>query len=186
MQMPVVLILAGALPLCASTAAVAGEAAEAPPAVVHAMIVYGTGDGHAPSGREAAPWIADEARALGAARAFEQTPWIALAADDREIYNSRMGGRLVKAKAVPGPGGVLRVTVSGYKIGKNRYDVELASAPGTRRLVQLTDYPGGNNFFMALHVGEAEEPGERPSAPASKAIHLDTPETTSPGSNGGR
>ena len=131
-------------------------AADMPATVVYAQVVNGFGRSDKTDEKTAASWIVQEVKALGSENAAEHTEWVLLTVDEKTIYTSARGGRLISAKAVPKDDGTINVTVSGYKIDKKRYDVTLDRARGSKRVIKLTHYSGGRNVYIALHVGKPE------------------------------
>ena len=127
------------------------EAASAP--VVLARVLYGTNDDDAETNVE--DWIAEAVAEAGSAKAVAYTGWMPLSPEQRELYSSMMGGRLLKGRATT-KGDLFEVEISGMKIKPMQRRITLGL--DSQRLMKLTDYPPPGNVFLALKVlaGRAE------------------------------
>lgn len=130
--------------------AVAIVAASLAAAQVSVKVLYGTGDESQKA--EIEPWISKFVSDAGSPIAAPYTGWITLTGDEKELYSSMMGGRIIKGK-VAATDDSFEVQIEGFKIGALKRTVTLT--PGERQVLKLTEYPAPNNVFIAL---ESDKP----------------------------
>lgn len=128
-------------------------------ASVTVKVVYGTSDESQKA--EIEPWISKAVADADSPVTATYTGWITLTGDEKELYSSMMGGRIIKGKAAANDGG-FDVEISGFKIGALKRTITLKS--GERQVLKLTDYPGPNNIFIAFQVPVSEQAKQRTEA----------------------
>lgn len=114
---------------------------------VHARVVFGTDDKTQQA--EVDDWISQALTRAGSPVVGAYTGWLTLSDAEQQLYASMQGGRIIKGVAVL-KDGKYAIEIVGAKIGAARH--RLVLEPGETRVVQLTNYAGVGNVFVALRA----------------------------------
>jgi beta-lactamase regulating signal transducer with metallopeptidase domain len=110
-------------------------------------------------------WIAKGLADAGSPVTSALTDWITLSGNERELYSSMQGGRIIKGR-VNDKG---EVEITGMKIGQSPRIIAVRS--GLKQVVKLTNYPGAGNVFLAVESVAVAASTTRPAA-ADRAATL--------------
>jgi beta-lactamase regulating signal transducer with metallopeptidase domain len=91
-------------------------------------------------------WIAKGLAEAGSPVTSALSDWMTLSDQERELYSSMRGGRIIKGR-VSDKG---EVEITGMKIGQSPRII--AVRPGQKQVVKVTDYPGAGNVFIAVEA----------------------------------
>lgn len=129
-------------------------------AQVQANVLYGTADENQQRA-DIELWISQAVAKTGSPIARPLTNWTALTGENQRIYTSKRGGCIIDGKAIV-QDGKYKVVIDGCE--GVPLDETVTLRPGERRVVNLSDNPGPNNFFVALEAPLSEKARKRAEA----------------------